>query len=191
MHTRFDSLWAPRADPINRALGTEGLRGLVRGLRELRVSQDPVAASGEVLYGAYLAARAFASAGSGLHHKICHVLGGAHGLDHAGLHSVLLPYVAALNAPHAPQAVARIADALGGQPAVSGLFALQRELAAPSSLRELGMAEQDVARAAALTFEVVPASDPAPVSREDLEHLITAAWAGRGPSYTPDRSSNS
>jgi alcohol dehydrogenase class IV len=38
------------------------------------------------LYGAYLAGAAFAVAGSGLHHKSCHVLGGAYNLPHANAH---------------------------------------------------------------------------------------------------------
>ena len=45
---------------------------------------------------------AFASAGSGLHHKICHVLGGMFDLPHAETHAVVLPYVLALNAPAVP-----------------------------------------------------------------------------------------
>ena len=59
--------------------------------------------------GAYLAAVAFASAGSGLHHKICHVLGGTFNLPHAQTHATVLPYVLAFNAPPAPDAAARIA----------------------------------------------------------------------------------
>ena len=46
------------------------------------------------LYVAYLAV-SFASVGSGLHHKICHVLGGAYNLPHAQTHAVVLPYVPA------------------------------------------------------------------------------------------------
>ncbi|MFC3448474.1 iron-containing alcohol dehydrogenase [Amycolatopsis speibonae] len=55
-------------------------------------------------YGAYLSAAAFASAGAGLHHKIRHVLGGMYNLPHAQTHAVVLPYVLAFNAPHAPEA---------------------------------------------------------------------------------------
>ena len=54
------------------------------------------------LYAAYLSATAFASAGSGLHHKICHVLGGKYNLPHAQTHATVLPYVLAFNGPAAP-----------------------------------------------------------------------------------------
>jgi alcohol dehydrogenase class IV len=66
---------------------------------------SPASAPGEIegreqaLYGAYLPAVAFASGGAGLHHKICHNLGGTF-LPHAETHAVVLPHVLTLNAPH-------------------------------------------------------------------------------------------
>jgi hypothetical protein len=71
-----DSLWAPRADPINQALAAEGIRALADGLPRIAGDPSDLAGRETALYGAYLAAVSFASAGSGLHHKICHVLGG-------------------------------------------------------------------------------------------------------------------
>ncbi len=107
-----DSMWAPRTDPINRAMAAEGIRALAAGLPA--VARDPRDLEGResALYGAYLSAVSFASAGSGLHHKICHVLGGAYNLPHAQTHAVVLPYVLAFNGPAAPEAERRIATAL-------------------------------------------------------------------------------
>jgi len=67
----------------------------------------------QALYAAYVSAVAFASAGSALHHKICHVLGGKYNLPHAQTHATVLPYVLAFNGPAAPDASARIASAFG------------------------------------------------------------------------------
>ena len=108
----IDAMWAPRADPINTALALDGIRALSAGL--LRVVDDPAGRLGrsECLYGAYLSGRAFGAAGSGLHHKLCHVLGGAFGLPHAQTHAVVLPHVLALNAPAVPAIARRVADAL-------------------------------------------------------------------------------
>ena len=99
-----DSLWAPRTDPINQTLGLDGARALAEGLP--LVVDDPTGAAGrdQALYGCYLAAVAFASAGSGMHHKICHVLGGAYDLPHAQTHAIVLPHVLAHNAPRGPPA---------------------------------------------------------------------------------------
>ena len=108
----IDALWAPQADPINTALALEGIRALAGGLP--RVVDQPTGRVGrsQCLYGAYLSGRAFGSAGSGLHHKLCHVLGGAFDLPHAQTHAVVLPHVLALNAPAVPAIARRVADAL-------------------------------------------------------------------------------
>src|SRR5699024_6123328 len=72
----IDSLWAPRANPASTGLATEGIRLLAEGLPAVSRRAQDLWARERVLAGAYLAASAFAGAGSGMHHKICHVLGG-------------------------------------------------------------------------------------------------------------------
>lgn len=94
-----DALWAPRADPINRALALEGVRAIAAGLPRIVDDAGDFRGREEALYGAYLAAIAFASAGSAMHHKICHVLGGTFDLPHAQTHAIVLPHVLAFNAP--------------------------------------------------------------------------------------------
>ena len=130
----IDSMWGPRVDPINAALGAEGIRALSQGLP--LITADPSGTEGreQALYGAYLSAVAFASAGSGLHHKICHVLGGTFNLPHAQTHATVLPYVLAFNAPYAPDAEARIAAAFGTAEALTGLQELRKRLDAPKAL---------------------------------------------------------
>jgi maleylacetate reductase len=173
-----DGFWAPRADPINTALGTEGLRALVPGLRALVADPDDVDARERTIYGAYLAAVAFASAGSGMHHKICHALGGTFNLPHAETHSVVIGYVAAFNGNSAPDAADRIRTALGSDSPGSGFFALRQDLGTPASLRELGFAEASISTAAKIILPSIPASNPRPVEAQDLEDLLRAAWAG-------------
>ncbi|MDX8032015.1 maleylacetate reductase [Lentzea sp. BCCO 10_0856] len=164
-----DSMWAPRADPINQALAAEGIRALNSGLRQITTADGRE----QTLYGAYLSAVAFASAGSGLHHKICHVLGGAYNLPHAATHTAVLPYVLAFNSPAAPQAAARIADALGA-PDLSSLYT---DIGASHVLRGV----PDAAEAARLILPSVPPSNPRPVTEADLTALLAAAQAGRNP----------
>jgi maleylacetate reductase len=173
-----DSLWAPRADPINAALAGEGIRALHCGLP--LVKDDPAGLPGreQALYGAYLSAVAFASAGSGLHHKICHVLGGMFALPHAQTHAVVLPHVLALNGPAAPEASRRIAQALDAPSAVDGLAALSTRLGAPVALRDYGMPEDGIAPTAAAVLAAAPPGNPAPVTEASLTALLRAAWEG-------------
>lgn len=173
-----DGFWAPKADPINTALGAEGLRALVPGLRALVADPGDVEARELTIYGAYLAAVAFASAGSGLHHKICHALGGTFNLPHAETHSVMIGYVAAFNGSCAPDAADRITAALKAVSPGSGFSALRQDLGTPASLRELGFEESDIRAAAEIILPSIPASNPRPVAGNDLEILLRAAWAG-------------
>lgn len=176
-----DSLWAPRADPINGALAAEGIRALAAGLP--RIVDDPEDPEGrdQALYGAYLSAVAFASAGSGLHHKICHVLGGRYDLPHAATHAVVLPYVLALNGPAAPEADARIAQAFGASSGLEGLQALRAHLGAPRALRDYGLEEEQIPEAVDAILPVVPKSNPARVTPNNLAHLLRSAWEGAEP----------
>lgn len=174
-----DSMWGPRVDPINAALAMAGLRSLAAGLPgAAEADRDAIEQS---LYGCYLAAVAFASAGSGLHHKICHVLGGAFDLPHAATHAIVLPHVLAFNAPYAPRAAEQIAQALGYHDACDGLDELRARLNAPRALRELGMAEGDLSAATRLILPQVPAANPRPVEAQTLDRLLHAAWAGDEP----------
>ena len=128
-----------------------------------------------------MAAVAFASARSALHHKICHVLGGMFGLPHAETHAVVLPHVVALNRPYVPDLDRRIAKALRAESALDGVLALRNGLGAPRSLRELGMSEDDVARAVGPILEAAPPDNPRPLTARDIEALLRGAWEGVDP----------
>lgn len=176
-----DSMWAPRANPINAALAGEGIRALNTGLP--LITSEPAGLSGreQALYGAYASAAAFASAGSGLHHKICHVLGGMFDLPHAQTHAVVLPHVLAFNAPAAPEAQRRIAMSLDAGCAITGLTRLCSTLDSPTALRDLGMPGSGIQPAADAVFTVAPASNPRPLTPENLATLLGAAWKGDPP----------
>ena len=174
-----DSMWAPRSDPIDRALALEGIRAVNEGLPE--VVAEPLGLPGreQMLYGAYLSAVAFASAGSGLHHKICHVLGGMFDLPHAETHAVVLPAVLAFNAPAVPGLDATMATAFGAETALAGLHRLMDEVDAPYSLRDLGLAEGDLAAAVGPVVEAAPPGNPVPVTPEVVAALLRSAYDGR------------
>ncbi|MFD7198826.1 maleylacetate reductase [Streptomyces sp. NPDC059893] len=176
-----DSLWAPRTDPINQALAVEGVRALGAGLP--LVVREPEGLDGRerALCGAYLSASAFASAGSGLHHKTCHVLGGMFDLPHAQTHAVVLPHVLAFNAPHAPEAERALAAAFDAPTATVGLALLYDELNAPRTLRELGMPEDGIAAAAEAIVAAAPPDNPRAVTLQAIIGLLRAAWEGAQP----------
>lgn len=177
----IDSLWAPHADPINAALAGEGIRALSEGMTRIVAEPHDIDGRDKALYGAYLSAVAFSSAGSGLHHKICHVLGGTFNLPHAQTHATVLPYVLAFNAPFAPAAEKRAAVAFGADTALSGLQALRGQVSAPQRLSDYGFTADDIPEAVRIILDKVPADNPRVVSDENLTRLLTAALNGEEP----------
>ncbi|GAA3776429.1 maleylacetate reductase [Streptomyces phyllanthi] len=181
-----DAWWAPRHSPISAALAVEGVRSLAASLPRIVADGRDVAARRDILFGAYLGAVAFAGAGSGLHHKVCHVLGGAYDLEHAALHSVVLPHVVGLNLPAAPDAARWLGSALDDRADPFGaLLALYAALDPPRSLRELGLAERELDRATDLVRAQVPHSNPRRVAQDELRELLGRAWRGDSPVLVP------
>ena len=158
----------------------EGARTLARGLPLAVAEPANLAGRSDALLGAWLAGASLA-AGVGIHHQLCHLLGGAYGLPHAELHTVLLPHAVGFVAPAAPGPVARLARALGVDDAAGGLWDLARRLGAPASLAELGLAAAELDRAAALAATRV-AQTPRPAGIQELRGLLGDAWRGRRPS---------
>ncbi|MGW5309273.1 maleylacetate reductase [Nocardia thailandica] len=179
-----EAFWAPRRSPVSSAVAEDGIRHLVAGLGALPAAPTAPAAREELLLGAYLAGSAFAVAGSGLHHKICHVLGGAFDLPHARTHAIVLPYVLAYNAPHATDATERIARALGRPDIVTALRELGAGLSGPGGLRELGVTETDLDTVVDDITAIAPADNPTPVTADGVRALLRAAWAGSDPGET-------
>jgi alcohol dehydrogenase class IV len=172
-----DSLWAPGRDPLTDAMSERGLAALAASLPGA-VRDGAQATSREVaLVGAWLAGSAFAAAGSSVHHKICHVLGGRYDLPHAQTHAAVLPWSTRLALRHQPAATGPLERALGGGDPVIRLRALAAELGATRSLAELGLArEQAIETAEEIPLEVL--ATPFPVGREEMRELLIAAVEG-------------
>jgi alcohol dehydrogenase class IV len=175
-----EAFWTEKRNPITSLVAEEGIRALVSGLPGILTDPADLEARSHALYGAWLAGVSFATAGSGIHHKICHVLGGAYDLPHAETHAVILPYATAFAAPLVDGVDARITAALGAQAtdAATAIHELARALSAPGSLRELGLPESELDRACDLVADALSAL-PEPPSRAASDALIRAAFAGQ------------
>ncbi|WP_270939324.1 maleylacetate reductase, partial [Falsiroseomonas oryzae] len=143
----LEALYAPDCSPIVALMAEEAVAALAHALpRVVDSAAQDAAPRGEALYGAWLCGACLGQTTMGLHHKLCHVLGGSFGLPHAETHAVVLPHVAAFNEVAAPTAMARVAAALGAPTASAGLWQLGAALPLPRSLAELGLAEADLDR---------------------------------------------
>lgn len=131
----IDALWAPRAGVASTGLGLSGADALCRGLRGVVDAPRDLLLRRLLFEGTHLASRALSSAGAGLHHKVCHVLGGLFDLPHAKTHAVVLPRVVDLNVPRVPEVEPLLATALGALRGRGPGPALRRPWRAPRSWR--------------------------------------------------------
>jgi maleylacetate reductase len=178
-----ESLYAPDSTPQSSDVAEEAIRVLVHGLPRAVRQPDDLQARTESLRGAWLAGWALGSTTMGLHHKLAHVLGGTYHLGHAAVHSVLLPHVAAFNAPAARGAFSRAARALGvnGPDGVApAVFQLATQLQAPTSLADLGL-ELDAIEVVAKTVVGAPVANPRHFTEEDVSYLVRQAYLGKEP----------
>lgn len=175
-----EALYARDRNPLISLMAQEGIRTLARALPAICTQPIDKAARTDALYGAWLCGVCLGAVGMSLHHKLCHTLGGSFNLPHAETHSVILPHALAYNAPAAPDAMARIGAALGVGDAALGLHDLARRLSVPLSLREIGMPESGIDRAADLAVKN-PYWNPRPIERDAIRELIARAWRGDAP----------
>ncbi len=177
-----EALYSPDAEPVVDALALDAIARLASGLRRLGAGTDDLDTRADLLHGAWLAGTCLGAVGMALHHKLCHTLGGSFDLPHAPTHTVVLPHAMAYNAAAAPEAMRRIAGALGVDDgdAPAAVFDLVRGAGGPTSLRELGLAEADLDRAAELAT-AKPYPNPAAVTRDGIAGLLRRAWAGERP----------
>ena len=115
-----------------------------------------------------------------LHHKLCHVLGGTFDLPHAETHAIVLPHAVAYNAPATPEAMSKIARALGASDAATGLYELAKSLKIPLALKDIGMPEDGVERVVELAMKD-PYWNPRPLEASALRALVKSAYEGIPP----------
>jgi maleylacetate reductase len=178
-----EGLYAANLNPVVRLMALEGTRALARALPGLAKAPRDLAVRADCLYGAWLCGLVLGNATMGVHHKICHVLGGF-GLPHAEMHAAILPHALAYNARHAPTALAGLSAALGGsgdaQDAPAEVFALLRQLHLPTSLKALGMSPEGLDHAA-LQVTARPYPNPRPFDVVRIRDLLDDAFHGRAP----------
>lgn len=165
--------YAPEANPVTSFFAMEGLRRLARHLPTVVSSPRDVEARSGALLGAHFAGRALDMTSMGLEHKLAHILGGSFGLNHAEAHAALVPWVAAYNAPAAPEAMARVAEALGVPDAAVGLATLSRRLGI-RTLGELGFPSDGIARAAEMALGLT-FPNPRAVDAEGVRWILERA----------------
>ncbi len=176
-----EALYAKDRNPLSTALAVEGIDAFASALPRVVAAPEDIEARGETLYGAWLCGTVLGQVGMALHHKLCHTLGGSFDLPHAETHAIVLPHAIAFNEEAVPDHLAPLARALGGESAGAALHDFAKSMGAPTALRDLGLDEADLDRAADIAIEN-PYWNPRPIERASIRALLQAAWEGSKPS---------
>jgi alcohol dehydrogenase class IV len=156
--------------------------------RAVADGQDLEAREGMAL-AAMLAGLAFSNVGVALVHALEYPLGGAVHCAHGRGNGLLLPYVMRFNLPARIREFAAIARLLGEEVtnldepsaaprAITAVERLRRDIGIPARLRDVGVREEQVRPFAERAFGIkrILRVNPRPVTVEDLEQILRAAW---------------
>jgi maleylacetate reductase len=174
-----EALYAPDRNPIISLMAADAIRALCHALPVIAGNPDDRDARASALYGAWLCGAALGGTSMALHHKLCHTLGGSFDTPHAETHAILLPHTIGFNSAKASNLLAPISQVLGGTPGVA-LFDFAASLRAPAKLKDLGVSEADLDRAANIAVKN-PYWNPRPFDHGNILALLQDAWEGRRP----------
>jgi maleylacetate reductase len=152
--------YAPDGSPLTDLMAAEATRSLLAGIGTLAGEPDSAAARADLLRGAWLAGNCLGATTMGLHHQLCHLVGGLYDLDHAWTHTVLLPYVMEVNLGNGAELTALLVR-----------HGLHRSLA------DLGMPAEGI-EAVADAAVAAPYPNPTPVGRDAVLAIMSAAYRG-------------
>ncbi len=185
----IEALYSVTRHPLSSATAVSGVRAISDSLLECYKHADNPAARTQMLVGSHLAGLSLANTSMGLHHGICHVLGGSANVPHGIANSIMLPHVIRFNADEvidqllpAAEALATSINGISPDDAIENLARKISDLVGrmnlPQRLRDVGVRENDLPRLAQIGFQnrtvqnnIKPIYDAA-----QIEALLRAAW---------------
>lgn len=184
-----EAIYSITRNPLSTAAALEGMRYMVRALPRCYRSPDDIDSRTAMQLGSHLAGVALASVAMGLHHGVCHVLGGTAGVPHGIANAIVLPYVMRFNADTCASELAQIAEAMGipregrdddtlARQAADNMSALVIELHLPTHLRDVGVKENDLPHLTELAAQSrTVQNNPKPIeSTAQIQALLREMW---------------
>jgi len=185
----IEALYSKTRNPLSTAAALEGVKHIQRVIFKCYQDGTNLDARSEMLLGSHLAGLSLASASMGLHHGLCHVLGGTANIPHGIANAIILPHAirfnadataaqlipaaAAMNIPINRNSPGEIVEAMAQQ-----IFDLIAKMDLPQHLHEAGVCESDLPRLAEIAFgNKTVQNNPRPItSVKELEGLLRDAW---------------
>ncbi len=184
-----EALYSITRNPLSTAAASAGARSIASALPLCFSQGNDEEARTEMLLGAYLAGTALSTVTMGLHHGICHALGGSAGVPHGIANAIILPHAMRFNLHATASQLIPVAEAMGismigksieeavGE-AIEAIYAMIGQMKLPQHLRDVGVAERDLPRLAQIALQSAAVrNNPAPVTEAvQIESVLRSAW---------------
>jgi len=174
-----EAVYSTSASPLVPPVALDAAARIGRALPTCVADGADVVARSQMLVAAFLAGFSLAHAGMALHHGLCHSLGGKLGVPHGVANAIMLPHVMWFNAEAAAPALATVGRAMGIEtdPA-GGVSHLVESLGLPQRLRDVGVAEADLAGVAAdAMHSSAVRANPKPITDSaQVLAVLRSAW---------------
>ncbi len=185
----IEALYSITRNPLSTAAAVSGIRSIARSLLRCTQHGEDLEARTDMLLGAHLAGLSLSGISMGLHHGLCHVLGGTAGVPHGIANSIILPHAVRFNADATADLLLPAVDALGIPPngrgavaavetAAGEIFQWTGKMNLPQHLRQVGIKETDLPGLAELAFQNrTVQNNPKPITDAiQIERLLQEAW---------------
>jgi maleylacetate reductase len=170
-----EARYARTSHALGGAAALEAGRRLPLLLRRAAVHRDD-ALHAELFEVAHLAGFALDTRSMGLHHAVCHVIGGLTRIAHGMVNAIVLPHAIRANVRIAPEAVAAVAAGFGIVDLAAEADAIAAAFGLPRTFAELGAPADLVDRALPRVLEQpLLANNPAPPDEATVRELLRGA----------------
>ncbi len=176
------------ANPVTDAVAIQSIKLIANNLRQAVANGHDVKARENMAYASLLAGMAFNNGNLGYVHAMAHQLGGQYDLPHGVANAMLLPVVEEYNIMSNPQRFADIAVFMGenidglsvmdaADKAIAAMARLAKDVGIPSSLKEMGVKEEDFSLMAENALKDGNAgSNPRKGNKQDIINLFKKAF---------------
>ncbi len=183
----IEAAYSISRNPLARAAALAGVQRIVSSLERCTIDSSDLKARTEMFCGAYLAAVSLALSQIGLHHGLCHVLGGSAGVPHGIANAIMLSHAVRFNADETAGDLVAVALAMGLQGGSDADLALLTaaaiddlvgRLSLPRRLRDVGVSrgELPILAATAMKSKAVQNNPKHITHPSQLEAIFQAAW---------------
>ena len=184
----IEALCSINAHPFTDALASRSLSMLNRYLRTCKSDPGDLAARAQAHIAAWMSVCGLANVNLGLSHGIGHQLGARNDVPHGVTSCVMMAPTMEFNREHVGNRQSWIAEIMGCDirnldehaAAVAGRDAVRTlvsDLELPRRLRDVGVKESDFPEIAKDALEdLIVATNPRPVSMEDVIEVLQTAW---------------